>query len=87
MAQRRATGLRILPSAWNSWQELDIPERLETAVDGLFALPAAEVVLERLQFDLPVWRLSARRAGRQFFLFGARDDSGAWLHVLAVTAR
>ena len=87
MAQRRATGFRILPSAWHSWEGVDVPERLEAVVEALFALRDSEVVLERLRFDLPVWRLSARREGGQFILVGARDSSGAWVHVVAVTVR
>jgi hypothetical protein len=87
VAQRRAKGFRILPSAWESWEELDTPGRLEATIDALFALPNSDVTLARLRPDLPVWELSATHEGRVLFLLGARDGTGAWAPVEAVTAR
>jgi hypothetical protein len=58
--------------------------RMEVVLDALLALPDAQVVLTRVRPNLPVWQPTALLEGSLFSVRGMRDDSGAWVHVVAV---
>ena len=81
MPQRRAPGFRIEPSAWDLWENVGVPMRLEDAVDALLRVEEADAGLVRLGRGFSLWQMRAVVEGMPLILVGARNPGGEWVRV------